>query len=126
MITDDELIVKSKTILKELGIEINILEKKIDKINYYMTNNKKSNKSIEKRINRLINRFNLFKKKVDFFYEYKYMIDFMSEVTPSIDINNTSDMFMKAFIIIEKCKMILQSNIKHIQLNSIEDELIDI
>ena len=42
MITDDELIVKSKTILKELGIEINILEKKIDKINYYMTNNKKS------------------------------------------------------------------------------------
>ena len=28
MITDDELIVKSKTILKELGIEINILEKK--------------------------------------------------------------------------------------------------
>ena len=63
MITDDELIVKSKTILKELGIEINILEKKIDKINYYMTNNKKSNKSIEKRINRLINRFNLFKKK---------------------------------------------------------------
>ena len=91
-----------------------------------MTNNKKSNKSIEKRINRLINRFNLFKKKVDFFYEYKYMIDFMSEVTPSIDINNTSDMFMKAFIIIEKCKMILQSNIKHIQLNLIEDELIDI
>ena len=91
-----------------------------------MTNNKKSNKSIEKRINRLINRFNLFKKKVDFFYEYKYMIDFMSEVTPSIDINNASDMFMKAFIIIEKCKMILQSNIKHIQLNSIEDELIDI
>ena len=126
MITDDELIVQSKTILKELGIEINILEKKIDKINYYMTNNKKSNKSIEKRINRLINRFNLFKKKVDFFYEYKYMIDFMSEVTPSIDINNASDMFMNAFIIIEKCKMILQSNIKHIQLNSIEDELIDI
>ena len=126
MITDDELIVKSKTILKELGIEINILEKKIDKINYYMTNNKKSNKSIEKRINRLINRFNLFKKKVDFFYEYKYMIDFMSEVTPSIDINNASDMFMNAFIIIEKCKMILQSNIKHIQLNLIEDELIDI
>ena len=126
MITDDELIVKSKTILKELGIEINILEKKINKINYYMTNNKKSNKSIEKRINRLINRFNLFKKKVDFFYEYKYMIDFMSEVTPSIDINNASDMFMNAFIIIEKCKMILQSNIKHIQLNSIEDELIDI
>ena len=32
-----------------------------------MTNNKKSNKSIEKRISRLINRFNLFKKKVDFF-----------------------------------------------------------
>ena len=126
MITDDELIVKSKTILKELGIEINILEKKINKINYYMTNNKKSNKSIEKRINRLINRFNLFKKKVDFFYEYKYMIDFMSEVTPSIDINNASDMFMNAFIIIEKCKMILQSNIKHIQLNLIEDELIDI
>ena len=126
MITDDELIVQSKTILKELGIEINILEKKIDKINYYMTNNKKSNKSIEKRINRLINRFNLFKKKVDFFYEYKYMIDFMSEVTPSIDINNASDMFMNAFIIIEKCKMILQSNIKHIQLNLIEDELIDI
>ena len=126
MITDDELIVQSKTILKELGIEINILEKKINKINYYMTNNKKSNKSIEKRINRLINRFNLFKKKVDFFYEYKYMIDFMSEVTPSIDINNASDMFMNAFIIIEKCKMILQSNIKHIQLNSIEDELIDI
>ena len=52
MITDDELIVQSKTILKELGIEINILEKKIEKINYYMTNNKKSNKSIEKRINR--------------------------------------------------------------------------
>ena len=126
MIKDDELIVQSKTILKELGIEINILEKKIDKINYYMTNNKKSNKSIEKRINRLINRFNLFKKKVDFFYEYKYMIDFMSEVTPSIDINNASDMFMNAFIIIEKCKMILQSNIKHIQLNLIEDELIDI
>ena len=126
MITDNELIVKSKTILKELGIEINILEKKINKINYYMTNNKKSNKSIEKRINRLINRFNLFKKKVDFFYEYKYMIDFMSEVTPSIDINNASDMFMNAFIIIEKCKMILQSNIKHIQLNLIEDELIDI
>ena len=67
MITDDELIVQSKTILKELGIEINILEKKIDKINYYMTNNKKSNKSIEKRINRLINRFNLFKKKSRFF-----------------------------------------------------------
>ena len=126
MIKDDELIVQSKTILKELGIEINILEKKINKINYYMTNNKKSNKSIEKRINRLINRFNLFKKKVDFFYEYKYMIDFMSEVTPSIDINNASDMFMNAFIIIEKCKMILQSNIKHIQLNLIEDELIDI
>ena len=126
MITDNELIVKSKTILKELGIEINILEKKINKINYYMTNNKKSNKSIEKRINILINRFNLFKKNVDFFYEYKYMIDFMSEVTPSIDINNASDMFMNAFIIIEKCKMILQSDIKHIQLNLIEDELIDI
>jgi hypothetical protein len=126
MMTDDELILKSKTLLKNIGVEIDILETHLERINYYITNKKKTNKTIEKKLNRFIRRFNLFEKKISDFYEYKYMIDFISEVTPTIHINNTSDMFMKAYLLIERCKIFFNCNINNIQLNLIEDELIHI